>query len=161
MKQNINLKQIFSFTFLYIIIHVLTYLIFGIIFMLVSQYFEYFDNDPIYHLIMKSSDSFSVRIAPLAQIFRGSLLAIAIYPFRDNIIGNKYGWLKLFSLLFILTSVGAVITGPGSIEGLLYTRFTFNPLIGYPEIALQMLVFSWFFCLFLNKKNNNKLIDVM
>jgi hypothetical protein len=76
---------------------------------------------------------------------RGALLALAIFPFRELIIGRRLGWLKLFILLFALTSVGAVITGPGSIEGFLYTRFSFNPFIGYPEIAPQMLAFSWLF----------------
>lgn len=46
----------------------------------------------------------------------------------------------------MLTSLGSVITGPGSIEGFLYTKFDHNPLIGVPEITLQMLAFSWLFC---------------
>ena len=95
---------------------------------------------------MKPSDAFTVRLAPLVQLIRGALLALAVYSFREVIIGRKYGWLKLFALLFVLTGIGAVITGPGSIEGFLYTRFSFNPLIGYPEIGLQMLAFSWLFC---------------
>lgn len=130
----------------FITLHVLTYAVFGIFFMLISGYFEYFDADPLFSLVMKPSDSLSVRLAVPAQIFRGGLLACAIYPFRDGFIGQPLGWLKFFFLLFILTAVGAVITGPGSIEGLLYTRFSFNPLIGYPEIGAQMIVFSWFFC---------------
>jgi hypothetical protein len=51
-----------------------------------------------------------------------------------------------FFLLYILTSLGAVITGPGSIEGFLYTHFSYNPAIGLPEITFQMLCFSWLFC---------------
>ncbi len=73
-------------------------------------------------------------------------MALAIYPFREIVVRHRYGWLKLFFLLLILTSVSSVITGPGSIEGFLYTRFSFDPLIGYPEISLQMLAFSWLFC---------------
>ena len=53
--------------------------------------------------------------------------------------------MKLFWLLYVLTSIGAVITGPGSIEGFLYTTFSYNPLIGVPEITLQMMAFSWLF----------------
>ncbi|MDD5492319.1 MAG: hypothetical protein PHV60_06540, partial [bacterium] len=85
------------------------------------------------------------RLAAPAQIIRGLLLATAIYPFRAVILESRYGWLKLFWLMFVLTGIGAVITGPGSIEGFLYTRFAYNPLIGLPEITLQMLVFSWLF----------------
>jgi hypothetical protein len=120
--------------------------------MLVSVYFEHFKSDPIFDLVMKPSDSLSVGLAPLAQVLRGALLALAIFPFREVIIGRRFGWLKLFFLLFVLTSIGAVITGPGSIEGFLYTRFSFNPLIGYPEVALQMLAFSWLFCWWQGKK---------
>ena len=146
MIKTIQKSPIIPFILRFSTIHTLTYLVFGIFFMLVSRYFEYFNNDPIFELLMKPSDSLSVRLAPFAQLFRGALLALAIFPFRELIIGRKLGWLNLFILLFALTSVGAVITGPGSIEGFLYTRFSFNPFIGYPEIALQMLAFSWLFC---------------
>ncbi|MDZ7796436.1 MAG: hypothetical protein U5N56_05055 [Candidatus Marinimicrobia bacterium] len=37
-----------------------------------------------------------------------------------------------------------MITRPGLIEGWLYTRIGFiNPLIGIPELTLQMLTFSY------------------
>ena len=147
-----NRHKVIPFTLRYMTVHTLTYLSFGIFFMLISQYFEYFKSDPIFYQVMKPSDALSVRIAPLIQILRGTLMAGAIYPFREVIIGGKLGWVKLFCLLFVLTSIGAVITGPGSIEGFLYTKFSFNPLIGYPEIGLQMLVFSWMFCRWQNKR---------
>ena len=87
---------------------------------------------------MKPADALSVRLAPLVQIIRGALLGLAIFPSRSVIREGKYGWLKLFWLLYIL--------GPGSIEGFLYTKFSYNPLVGVPEITLQMLAFSWLFC---------------
>ncbi len=135
-----------KFTLRFLTVHVITYTAFGIFFMVICGYFEYFASDPLFQEIMKESDALSVRLAIPAQMFRGALLALAIYPFREIVVGRRFGWLKLFFLLFILTSVGSVITGPGSIEGFLYTRFSFNPLIGYPEISLQMFAFSWLFC---------------
>ncbi|MFA5528222.1 MAG: hypothetical protein WC996_06355 [Peptostreptococcales bacterium] len=146
MKNVINRYPIIPFTLRFMAVHTLTYLAFGIFFMLISRYFEYFKSDPILSQVMKPSDAPSIRMAPFAQVLRGTLLALAIYPFHEVIIGRQSGWIKLFTLLFVLTSIGAVITGPGSIEGFLYTQFSFNPFIGYPEIALQMLVFSWLFC---------------
>lgn len=104
--------------------------------MLLSNYFDIFVSDPVLSTVMKLADALSVRLAPLVQIFRGALLALAIYPFRSVIFTSKYGWLKLFWLLYVLTSIGAVIT---------YTTFSYNPLIGVPEITLQMLAFSWLF----------------
>ncbi len=135
-------------------VHTVTYAAFGIFFMLFSQYFDYFSSDPLLSQVMKGSDALSVRLAVPAQVLRGALLALAIYPFREVIIGPRLGWLKLFFLMFVLSSFGAVITGPGSLEGLLYTRFSFSdPLVGYPEIILQMLAFSWLFCRWQGKKS--------
>jgi hypothetical protein len=152
MKNFMQQHPIIPFVLRYVAIHTLTYLAFGVFFMLVSRYFEYFKSDPIFELAMKPSDSLSVRLAPLVQVLRGALLALAIFPFREIFMKRRIGWLKLFFLLFIHTSIGAVITGPGSIEGFLYTRFSFNPIIGYPEIAVQMLAFSWLFCRWQGKK---------
>jgi len=146
MRKTIGLHPVVSFSLRFITVHVLTYLCFGIFFMLVSKYFEYFSDDPVFSEVMKPSDALSVRMAPIVQVVRGALLTLAIFPFRQVIIGHASGWIKLFVLLFVFSSIGSVITGPGSIEGFLYTRFTFNPVIGYPEIALQMFVFSWWFC---------------
>jgi len=95
---------------------------------------------------MRPLDSTIVRLAVPIQFIRGGFLALALYPFRKIIIGDKYGWAKLFGVLWVLTYIGAVITGPGSIEGFIYTNFGFdNPLIGVPEITSQMLVFSYIF----------------
>lgn len=151
MKGAISIKQVLKkdgarFVWRFVLLHVVTYAAFGIAFMLISNYFEYFSSDPIFSQVMKPSDALSVRLAVLVQFLRGTLLALAILPFREIVLQKPYGWLKLFWLLFVLTSVGAVITGPGSIEGFLYTNFEFNPLIGLPEIALQMFAFSWLFC---------------
>lgn len=141
MKREIFRGFIIRFT----IVHVLTYTIFGIFFMLLSGYFDYFASEPLLRQVMKPADALSVRLAAPAQILRGALLALAVYPCRGALCGKRLSWLKLFWLLFVLTGIGAVVTGPGSIEGLLYTKFPFNPLIGLPEIACQMLAFSWLF----------------
>jgi hypothetical protein len=44
---------------------------------------------------MRPPDSPIVQAAVLIQLFRGALLATAIYPFRLVIMSGKYGWLKL------------------------------------------------------------------
>lgn len=134
------------------VIHTLTYTVFGIMFMLFSDYFSYFEADELMSLVMKPADALSVRLAVPVQLIRGAILGSAIYPFRNNIIKEDFGWLKLAWLMFALTSIGAVITGPGSIEGLLYTNFSFDPLTGYPEIILQVLAFSILFTWWSNRK---------
>ncbi|MCK9547172.1 MAG: hypothetical protein RBS49_00975 [Sphaerochaeta sp.] len=152
MRKTNRLYPVVSFSLRFITVHVLTYLGFGIFFMIVSKYFAYFSHDPMFSEVMKPSDALSVRIAPVVQVVRGGFLALAVYPFRVVIIERTSGWIKLFVLLFVFSSIGSVITGPGSIEGLLYTRFPFDPVIGYPEIALQMFVFSYWFCRWQGKK---------
>lgn len=147
-------KDGIKFIWRFSVVHVVTYAIFGITFMIVSSYFDYFSSDPIFSQVMKPSDALSVRLAVPVQFFRGSLLALAVFPFREIILQKPYGWVKLFFLLFVMTSVGSVITGPGSIEGFLYTNFVFNPLIGYPEISLQMLAFSWLFSKWQRRRSN-------
>lgn len=128
------------------LIHTITYLLFGVTFMLLSNYFDYFDSHELFRDVMRPTDSIIVRLAVPIQFFRGALLGMALYPFKEIIVGSHRGWLKLFWVLWVLTGIGAVITGPGSIEGFIYTKFGFaDPLIGYPEVTLQMLCFSYWF----------------
>lgn len=134
------------------LMHTVTYLIFGLTFMLISNYFEYFSTHNLLKDYMRSADSPIVRLAVPIQFVRGALIGLALYPFREIIIKCKYGWLKLFGVLWVLTGVGAVVTGPGSIEGFIYTKFGFDPLIGLPEVTLQMLAFSYLFYRWERKK---------
>lgn len=127
-------------------VHVITYALCGIGFMLISDYFGYFHSDPLLASVMKPSDALLVRLAIPIQIIRGGLMAFALYPAK-SMITSSFGWLKLFFLLLILTAVCSVIAGPGSIEGYIYTNFQFDPLIGLPEIIVQMLLFSIIFSL--------------
>ena len=130
----------------FVTVHVVTYLVFGVFFMAVSQYFDYFKSHDLFKDFMRPADSLIVRLAVVIQIIRGTLLGLAIYSFHSVIVGERFGWLKLFGVMWVLTGIGAVITGPGSIEGFIYTKFGFgNPLIGLPEVTLQMLAFSWIF----------------
>ena len=150
-------KSFCPFTVRFIAVHVTTYVASGILFMLTSDYFGYFAADPLMSVIMRPADDVMVALAIPGQVIRGFILAFAIYPFRSIILEKPVGWLKLFSLLFILTSIGAVVPGPGTIEGFFYTYFDFsNPLFGIPEIIVQMLGFSWLFCYWQGKKRREK-----
>jgi len=152
-----HLVSFYPFVLRFIAVHFATYIVCGITFMLVSSYFDYFAADPLISIVMRPSDDIRVALAIPGQIIRGFVLAFAIYPFRSIILEKPIGWLKLFSILLILTSIGAVSPGPGTIEGFFYTYFDFsNPLIGTPEIIVQMLGFSWLFCHWQRKKQKNQ-----
>lgn len=141
------MKKFLGFSLRLILVHTITYLIFGLVFMYLSSYFDYFSQDEILSQVMRSSEDSRVRMAILFQLLRGFLMAAALYPFRSVFLGGRWNFLKLFVLIFLLTSYCAVVPGPGSIEGFIYTKFKFEPFIGLPEITLQMLAFSWIFCI--------------
>lgn len=130
--------------FRFSVVHVATYLVIGVVFFFVSDCTGLFAADQ-YREQLRPTDDPLVRTALLFQIPRGLLLATVLYPFRSVLV-TRLGWVKLFALLWVLTGIGAVITGPGSIEGALYTRFGFGGIfVGWREITTQMLAFSWLF----------------
>ncbi len=138
-------KKMWSFVGRFSLVHVLTYVAAGILFMNLQNYADAFTElEGGEHF--RSLDSPVVRAAPILQIIRGVIIALVLYPFYNIFIKNKTGWLKLFAVLWGLTFLGAVEPIPGSIEGFIYTDLTFKEhLIGVPEVTVQMLLFSWIF----------------
>ena len=135
------------------VIHTLTYAVFGILFMLISDYFTHFAQDELLSQVIKPADALTVRLAIPVQFLRGAILGSAVYPFRESLFKDGFSWLRLSWLIIALTLIGAVITGPGSIEGFLYTNFKFTPLIGSPEVIIQAIVFSILFTWWTRRKN--------
>ena len=91
---------------------------------------------------MRPSDDPIVALGLPMQIPHGALLALALVSFRSVIVSPR-GWPKLWFLIWVLTGIGAVITGPGSLAGMVYTRLGFsNPLVGLPAVTLQTLAFA-------------------
>jgi len=138
-------EKAIGFVARYVLVHLVTYVVCGIVFMVVSNYAEAFQQ-PLMADYMRPVDDPIVALGIPLQLPRGALLALALWPFRSILIGVR-GWAKLWALLWVLTGVGAVITGPGSLEGMVYTKLGFgNPLIGLPEVTLQTLAFSSLLC---------------
>lgn len=137
--------NIFGYVVRFSVIHVLTYVIAGLIFMKLQNYSQVFSESELF-MNYRSLDSPIVRAAALFQFLRGSLFALLLYPFYDIIIESKYGWLMLFGVLWGFTFIGSVSATPGSIEGFIYTNIPLSEhLIGVPEVTTQMLAFSWLF----------------
>lgn len=138
-------EKIFGYVVRFSVIHVLTYVIAGLIFMKLQNYSQVFSESELF-MNYRSLDSPIVRAAALFQFLRGSLFALLLYPFYDTIIESKYGWLMLFGVLWGFTFIGSVSATPGSIEGFIYTNIPLSEhLIGVPEVTTQMLAFSWLF----------------
>jgi hypothetical protein len=138
------------------VVHVLTYVIAGLIFMKLQNYGDVFSKSEIF-ANFRPLDSPIVRAAALIQFLRGGFFAILLYPFYDTIIKNKRGWLILFSVLWGFTFIGSVSATPGSIEGLIYTKTPLvEHLVGVPEVTIQMLAFSWIFFIWERQVNRNR-----
>lgn len=127
------------------LIHVLTYVLAGVIFIKLQNYSSVFKNLHDF-TNYRSIDSPIVRASALIQFIRGSFFAILLYPFYNTIFNSKRGWLMLFGVLWGFTLIGSVSAVPGSIEGFIYTRTALSEhLIGIPEVTVQMLAFSLLF----------------
>lgn len=138
------------------LIHVLTYVVAGLIFMKLQNYVDVFSTSEAF-ANFRPLDSPIVRAAALFQFLRGSFFALLLYPFYDTIISSKRGWLMLFGVLWGFTLIGSVSATPSSIEGLIYTKIPLaEHLIGIPEVTTQMLAFSWLFFKWERRVNINR-----
>jgi hypothetical protein len=109
--------------------------------MQVSNYAEAF-RAPELAGYMRPVDDPIVALGIPLQIPRGLLLALAVWAFRPVWVAGRWGWVSLFACMWILMGIGAVVAAPGTLEGLVYTRFGLgNPLVGMPEVTLQLLAF--------------------
>lgn len=134
--------------------HVTTYFLAGAIFypLLTKRY--YVGPNPIFAVFMRTpadaaSWAHAVRWFLPAQILRGVLIALVLYPLYDFLKG--WGFLKrllyIASLYWVLGFWAATVAAPGTIEGMLYLRPFITPLVHLtvqPEIVLQGLGLAFF-----------------
>ncbi len=136
----------------YTIVHVVVYVIVGIIFMNLMNYQDVFETNDAFSNF-RPLDSPIVRAAVLIQILRGLMFALILYPFRTIIVESKWGWLMLFAVLYGFTCLGAINATPGSIEGLIYTETSLKDhMVGMPEVIVQSLGISLLFWMWERKK---------
>ena len=140
-------KRIWGYISRFTLLHVITYVLCGVIFMELQSYEEAFGTME-YFKLYRSMDSpiVGIGIFPI-QILRGGLFALLIYPFYDSIIKNRYGWLLLFGLLYGFTYLSVAL--PEFLSGIVNFIDTGTSIaelfVGVPEVTIQMFVFSWLF----------------
>ncbi|KUG20273.1 MAG: hypothetical protein KO206_02675 [Methanomicrobiaceae archaeon] len=66
-----------------------------------------------------------------------------LYPFYAAFVEREHGWLLLFSALFGLTALGSPGFIPDLIGDIVAEASVARLIAGLPEIAVQMLLFSW------------------
>lgn len=151
---NNNLKFILKITG----IHVLTYILCGIIFSMIFSYHSLFTMDGV-NGFMKDVGGLSTLLGPLVQVIRGILFGVVLLLFKDSFMGKKYGWLKLWIILSIIGIINTPGPAPFSIEGIVYTKLPLEfHLKGAPEILIQTLLFSYLLAK-PSKKKNIKFIE--
>jgi hypothetical protein len=137
-----NWKGFLMFAIRVMIVHTITYFIFGIIMSNVFDYGEIFKRE-IIRDYMLPIDEHNVLAGPFLQPLRGLIFAIGLWPFRDILIDKKRGWLYLWGLIVTMGILSTPAAAPSSIEGILYSKLPmWYHLMGLPEILLQTLVFS-------------------
>jgi len=146
-----------GYLFRFSIVHVIIYIFIALIFQNYLNYNEQFTSSVLYNNF-RNIDSTIMRFAPLFQLGRGLFLGLIIYPVYNCIIGVKYGWLRLFALLWGLSLIGSVAATPGSIEGFIYTKTPIiEHLLGLPEVTLQTMLFSLIFVSWEKRRLNKRL----
>ncbi|MPQ44231.1 hypothetical protein [Clostridium tarantellae] len=134
-----NLRFILKTT----IIHILTYILCGIIFSTIFSYNSLFNINGVNGFMKEFGDS-STLLGPLVQVIRGIVFGIVLLLFKDIFMGKKYGWLKLWTILSVIGIINTPAPAPFSIEGIIYTNLPleFHLKIA-PEIIIQTLLFSY------------------
>lgn len=122
--------------------HMAAYFIAGILALAFMEYEARFAGGALAS-IMRGIDSPIVAVGPVLQAIVGAALAAILFPFRASFLGVRGGWAKLALLIGGFTLFAPQVPGPGSFEGLLYTKLSLGEhLSGLPEAIAYTLLFS-------------------
>ena len=125
------------------IYHVFTYIVCGIIFSTLFNYSELF-NEGCMKYYMQPVASTNTLMGPLFQVIRGLIFGLVLLLLRDYIRSEKWGFLKLYALIFVFGIINTPGPAPSSIEGMIYTQVPWMVhLRGAPEIIVQTFLFAW------------------
>jgi hypothetical protein len=129
--------------------HIITYLVAGTIAYPLFTKELYVGSNPVFKLFMRTElepelwGHVATWFLP-ALILEGILIAAALYPFADTLLIWSFGkrFLSISGLYIVLGFWAAAVAAPGTIEGMVYLRPIFTPLVQLkvqPEIIVQGL----------------------
>jgi len=132
-------------------VHMVSYFVAGLLALLFMGYRESFASGAL-SALMRPVDSPIVALGPSLQAVMGAALSLILFPFRDAFIGKRGGWLKLLVLIAGLSVFAPQVPGPGSFEGLVYTKLSLmDHVSGLPETVAYSLGFSFLLPLWYSK----------
>lgn len=128
------------------LLHLISYFVVGSIFYELSGYEEALATMELFSYYRPLESIGMVGAVIFGQLLRGPMLAVLLWPFYAGFIKMKWGWLRLFSLLFGFT----VLASPIFLRELLVFELSLveyleTLTVGIPEIFFQMLIFSVIF----------------
>jgi hypothetical protein len=131
-----------SLTYKTVVVHTVTYVVVGLLAFTLLDYRRLLAEPSLRTLLRRTDDPW-VMAGPLFQPLRGLLFALAFYPLREVLFGQRYGWLVLWLELVVLGILSTFGPVPGSVEGLVYTVWPlWAQMIGLPEVLVQSLALS-------------------
>ncbi len=130
------------------IVHTVTYFVVGVLAFITLDYSTRYAAPAVADFVRPTNDPL-VTAGPLFQVVRGLLFGILFYLLREPFFGRQNGWLLLWATLVIIGIIGPFLAGPGTLEGLIYSRLPLDfQLISLPEVVVQSfflsgLLFYW------------------
>jgi hypothetical protein len=136
------LRTLAGFTGRSMVLHVLTYVIFGAAsYWLVAR--SHWTGPDALPWLRNPEGEFVQRWFLPAQVLRGVLYGVALFPLRNALIGmRRSGGLVIASLLLLIGSIAGI---SGAIEDWVYsTTFHLGLFMAHlPEVVLQTVVYGY------------------
>ncbi|MCX8025168.1 MAG: hypothetical protein N3A60_08200, partial [Thermanaerothrix sp.] len=111
-----SFKEFLIFAGKIIMVHTVTYFVFGLIMSNLFDYGRIFEQEVIRDF-MRPIGSSAVFLGPLLQPIRGFLFAVVLWPLRETIVAHKRGWLILWGIFVVFGILGTPAAAPSSLEG--------------------------------------------
>jgi hypothetical protein len=128
------------------VVHTLTYFVVGLIAMYLFRYPQRL-ADPALSSFMRQTNDPLVQAGILFQPLRGALFGLVFYLLRDVLFRQANGWAVMWVALVVIGVVSTFAPAPGSIEGLVYAKFSaFRVSGGLLEVLSQSLLLSVITC---------------
>ncbi len=129
--------------------HLASYFLIGAAALYVFDYASLYESGDLALIMLPTSEPVVVA-GPLFQPIRGALFGLVFYLLRDSLFAKPNGWLVCWAMLAIIGILNPFGPAPGSIEGAVYTRFSWQAMIQpsmlevYGQsLALAAGVFFW------------------